>query len=130
MTKEEWIKVEAALSSIYGRVDLLIDGYNVSVVCLPYKSLRQVLMIYINGEFKTKWCLEDCEERRRFCFRSKKCLLNSRERTKLKREKKSIREAVKKQMTTYIYYPHWNSFRTLKNHLLKNNKSIELVKCN
>lgn len=128
MTKEEWIKAETALSSIYGRVDLLIDGYNVSVVCLPYKSLRQVLMIYINGEFKTKWCLEDCEERRRFCFKSKKCLLNSRERTKLKREKKSIREAVKKQMTTYIYYPHWHSFRTLKNHLLKNNSSIELVR--
>lgn len=130
MTKEEWAKVETTLSSIYGRVDLLIDGYNVSVVCIPYKSLRQVLMIYINGEFKTKWCLEDCEERRRFCFRSKKCLLNSKEMAKLKREKKSVREAVKKQMTTYIYYPHWHSFRTLKSHLLKNNSSIELVKCN
>lgn len=129
MTKEEWTKVETALGSIYGRAELLIDGYNVSVVCIPEKPLHQVLMVYINGEFKTKWCLEDCEERRRFCFKSKKVLLNSRQRAELKREKKSIQEAVKKQMTTYAYYPFWNSLRTLKSHFIKNNSSIELVRC-
>lgn len=31
MTKEEWAKAENALSTIYGHVNLKIDGYNVSV---------------------------------------------------------------------------------------------------
>lgn len=129
MTKEEWTKVETALGSIYGRAELLIDGYNIVVVCVPEKPLHQILAVYVNGKINMKWCLEDCEERRRFCFRSKKSLLSQKEKAELKRKKKSIRDEVEKRMMIYTYSPFWNSFRTLKSHFLKNNSSIELVRC-
>ena len=127
MTVEEWKKVETELSSPFGYVKLKIDGYNVTIETLPDRPLHYVLVVYIDGEFKMKWCIEDCEERRRFCFKSKKSLLTAQDKKKLKRERKAVREEVERQMTIYTYYPIFNSFRTLKSHLMKNNTSIELA---
>lgn len=127
MTVEEWKKVETELSSPFGYVKLKIDGYNVTIETLPDRPLHYVLVVYIDGEFKMKWCIEDCEERRRFCFKSKKSLLTAQNKKKLKRECKAVREEVERRMTIYTYYPIFNSFRTLKSHLIKNNVSIELA---
>lgn len=127
MTVEEWKKVETELSSPFGYVKLKIDGYNVTIRTLPDRPLHYALVVYIDGEFKTKWCIEDCEERRRFCFKSKKSLLTVQDKKKLKRERKAVREEVERRMTIYTYYPIFNSFRTLKSHLIKNNVSIELA---
>lgn len=127
MTVEEWKKVETELSSPFGYVKLKIDGYNVTIETLPDRPLHYALVVYIDGEFKMKWCIEDCEERRRFCFKSKKSLLTAQDKKKLKRERKAVREEVERRMTIYAYYPIFNSFRTLKSHLIKNNTSIELA---
>lgn len=127
MTVEEWKKVETELSSPFGYVKLKIDGYNVTIETLLVKPLHYKLFVYIDGKFKMKWCIEDCEERRRFCFKSKKSLLTAQDNKKLKRESKAVREEVEKRMTIYTYYPMFNSFRTLKSHLIKNNVSIELA---
>lgn len=127
MTADDWKKVETELSSPFGYVKLKIDGYNVSIGCIQDKPLHYVLAVYIDGKFKMKWCLEDCEERRRFCFKHKKSLLTAQQKKKLKRESKAVREEVEKRMTVYTYYPFFNSFRTLKSHLIKNNTSIELA---
>lgn len=127
MTVEEWKKVETELSSPFGYVKLKIDGYNVTIETQPDKPLHYALVVYIDGEFKMKWCLEDCEERRRFCFKHKKSLLTAQDKKKLKRESKTVRDEVEKRMTIYTYYPIFNSFRTLKSHLIKNNTSIELA---
>lgn len=127
MTVEEWKKVETELSSPFGYVKLKIDGYNVTIETLPDKPLHYALAVYVDGEFKLKWCLEDCEERRRFCFKHKKSLLTAQDKKQLKRESKAVREEVEKRMTIYTYYPIFNSVRTLKSHLIKNNTSIELA---
>lgn len=127
MTVEEWKKVETELSSPFGYVKLKIDGYNVTIETRPDKPLHYALAVYIDGQFNMKWCLEDCEERRRFCFRHKESLLSAQQKKKLKRERKAVREEVEKRMTIYTYYPFFNSFRTLKSHLMKNNISIELA---
>lgn len=127
MTKEEWARIENKLSSPFGYVKLKIDGYNVVVEVRQYKPLHNVLAVFIDGEFKMKWCLEDCEERRRFCFKHKSSLLTAQQRKKLKRECKAVREEVERKLTVYTYYPFWNSFRSLKAHFIKNNTSIELV---
>jgi hypothetical protein len=91
------------------------------------KLLHSVLAVFIDGEFKMKWCLEDCEERRRFCFKHKSSLLTAQQRKKLKSECKAVREEVEMKLTVYTYYPFWNSFRSLKAHFIKNNTSIELA---
>ena len=127
MTKEQWEQAEKSLSLHYGRVEMKIDGYDVTIVVEPLKALKNVLVVYMNGELKGKWLSEDCEERRRFFQKHTKNLLSRKEQKRLAREKKAVREAVGK--TTYEWYsPYWTSFRSLKSHLIKSNKSIELIK--
>ena len=127
MTKEEWEYAEKRLYNTYSRLQLKVDDYDVSIVVEPLKPLKNVLVVYVNGEWKGKWLSEDCEERRRFYQKHTGNILSRKEQKRLAREKKAVREAVGK--TTYDWYsPYWTSFRTLKSHLIKNNKSIELVK--
>lgn len=128
MTVEEWAIVERKLSVPYGSVKLEIDGYNAEVVCTPTKNpLKYELVVFIDGKFKVEWINNDCEIRRRFCCKHKTSLLTAEQKKKLKRERKAVREEIEKQMTSYYYYPFWNSFGSMKSHFIKNNKSIELL---
>lgn len=129
MNKEEWEKVEKSLFGCFEKVVLLIDGLEVTVVVEPYMALKNVFTVYVNGSLKGKWLSEDCEERRRFYQKHTKNLLSRKDQKRLAREKKAIRDAVGK--TTYDWYtPYWTSFKSMKAHFIKNNKSIELVKIN
>ena len=129
MNKEEWEKVEKSLFGCFEKVVLLIDGFEVTVVVEPYTALKNVFTVYVNGSWKGKWLSEDCEERRRFYQKHTKNLLSRKDQKRLAREKKAIRDAVGK--TTYDWYtPYWTSFKSMKAHFIKNNKSIELVKIN
>lgn len=74
MTAEEWKKVDEALTSVWSPyVHLKIDGYKVSLNLTQKSRFQNVIAVYINDEFRGKWLMEDCEERRRFC-----CCKNSR----------------------------------------------------
>ncbi len=128
MTNEDWKRIEEQLSYPLGRAKMIIDGYNVTLACEPEKPLHYVIMVYIDGEFRAKWVMEDCDIRRKFCSRHTKCFLDQKTRNRLKREKKAFREKVKKQFTTEYYLPYWNSFKMMKSHFIKNNSSIELAK--
>lgn len=128
MTNDDWKYVEEELSSIFGRVDLIIDNYNVTIACRLEKTRHYALMVYIDGKFELKWAAEDCDIRRRFCSRHTKCYLDQKQRNRLKRERKAFREEVKKRMTFEYFLPYWNSFRMMKAHFIKNNTSIELVR--
>lgn len=127
MSNEDWEKAEKMLSVPFGSVKMKIDGYNVTFSCVPEKPLKYMIVVYIDGTFKIKWAIEDCDIRRRFCFKSKSSLLTAKQKKALKREKKAIREEVEKQMTIYTYSPCFNSFRVLKSQLIHNNESIELM---
>ncbi len=127
MTNEDWKYVEDRLSNPFGSVKLLVDGYNVTLVCQPEKPLHYVISVFIDGKFQAGWVMEDCDIRRRFCSRHTKCYLDQKARNLLKREEKSVREEVKKRATTEYYMPFWNSFRLMKSHFIKNNVSIELA---
>ena len=127
MTAEDWKKVEDRLSIPYSSAELKIDGYNVTIGHALEKPLKYCLVVYIDGVFETKWLFEDCEIRRRFCNRHTKSLLTAKEKKALKRERKAFREKIIKNSTYVWYEPYWGSFRSLKSHLIKNNKSIEIV---
>ena len=77
MTVEDWKEVETRLSIPYSSVKLKIDGYDVTIGHAMEKPLKHCLVIYIDGIFKTKWVLEDCEIRRRFCSKHTKSLLTA-----------------------------------------------------
>lgn len=124
MTNAEWKKAEELLS-YHRMVDLLVDGYRVSLV-LVREGMKLYIQVYVNGEFKGKWITEDCEERRRFLCKSKRCLVKPSAKKELKLTKKEF-EKFKEKYTYYYYSPYFSSFRTLKSQLIKNNKNIQLL---
>lgn len=127
MTSEDWKKVESALSSPYGKVDFKIDGYNITVVCVMEKPLHYCLGVYVDGKIKGEWISRNCEVRRRFYQKHTKSLLDSKQKKRLKREKKAFREEILKEYSYDWYEPYWKSVRTMKSHFIKNNSSIELA---
>lgn len=129
MTKEEWSKVEKALQSLYTQVVLNIDGYKINLHLERMNTFKNVITVYVNGEFKGKWLLEECEERRRFFRKREKSLISAKDRKALnKLPKKERKEFEEDYGGKYSWYePWWTSFSSLKRHLIKENESIELV---
>jgi hypothetical protein len=125
MTKVEWEQIEKSLQSPWGQVELICDGYKLTLQ-VHRDKMRLVIMTYINGHFKGIWMSEDCEERRRF-LRPKvsKVYKDSFFKGFTKKEQKYLKAKYDESITTYL--PYWGSFRPLKAHLIKNNTSIELA---
>ncbi len=127
MTKEDWQYVERELADPYGYIKLKIDGYEVTVNVELEKNLKYVLTVYVGGKMKLEWLVEDCDIRRKFFQKHTKSLLTAKEKKKLSRERKAVREEVQKRMQYDYYLPYWTSFRSMKSHFIKNNTLIELA---
>jgi len=129
MTKQEWKEVESNMQP-FGAARLKIDGYEISLAVHPVNKFKFAICIYVNGVIKGNYLTEDCEERRRFMRESKRCAYSGKHKKRmLKFGKKYLKEwGVDINKTYSIYFPWWNSFNSLKRHLVKNNKSIELVR--
>lgn len=116
------------LSGLYGSEELLCDGYKLTIVRSQNKN-RLGLNIYVDGVWRGKWMVEDCEERRRFHREIVKPLYSKAEIEKMaKGLSKRAQAALKKQpgldKTFTTFSPCWTSFDALRRHLIKNNKEI------
>jgi hypothetical protein len=128
-TREQWKRVEDYLLYPYGSVELLVDGYNLSLCVVCIKPLHYTIMSYVNDHFKGSWLIDDCEERRRFLRRSERSLYGRAKRERFVREfgkRRAEKLGLLKTFTSYS--PHWPTFGPLKRHLVANNKSIRVVK--
>ena len=127
MTDEQWKEVEKKLFPPFGRVELEIDGYKVTITAQLVEKMKFSFVVYVNGFIRAEWSMNDCEIRRRFYYESKKSLLKGSEKAKIKKMRKSVREEIMKSAQYSVFLPYWGSFSRLKSHLIKNNQSIELV---
>lgn len=127
MTDEQWKEVEKKLVPPFGRVELEIDGYKVTITAQLVEKMKFSFVVYVNGFIRAEWSMNDCEIRRRFYYESKKSLLKGSEKAKIKKMRKSVREEIMKSEQYSVFLPYWGSFSRLKSHLIKNNQSIELV---
>lgn len=130
MTKQDWAYVEERLKKQFAIVVLDCDGYRLSLTLKQISDMGLAIFTYINGEFKGRWMLEDCEECRRFLYPRVRYVMSAKDRKSWvkdlgKRWLKAHNIDVDKTYTAYL--PWWKSFRSLKAHLIKNNTSIELV---
>lgn len=125
MDKAQWDKVEKRLRIQHCPVEMIIDGYEIYLILLPDKGLTQCISVYVNGYIKTEWALNDCEIRRRFYNRRTGCIFKGAE---LKKVSKAKRKALREKYTYEYFVPYWTSFSRMKNHFIKNNDTIELVK--
>lgn len=136
ITKKEWIEqVEDQLFFMpsLSRVTLICDGYRLTLKLFRVKkTLSFRIFTYINGSFNHEMMSEKnvqyADIQNRFLRKTK---LNS---SNIKMTKKNIRAFGKKRIeehnnkyTAYLYDPSWLNFSSLYNHLIKNNKSVELT---
>lgn len=132
MTADDWKKAEDELSPPYGRVNFIIDDYNVTVELRLVSKTKYVYAVFIDGIFKGKWLTEDCEMRRRFCYEGQRNILTGKKKADFIKQfgKREYNRLLKKspEMIRYKYWqPYFGSFRSLKSHFEKNNESITLV---
>lgn len=129
MTKDDWAALEMALGHAYGSAGILADGFEVTFQVRQYK-MHLVICLYINGWMKGEWLSKKTEEATRFCRPVSFSLFPPSYVKKLtaglsKSRVKAIFPDLNKKGEYYL--PEWRSFRSLKRHLIANNKSIELV---
>lgn len=60
MTQEEWKQVEKALEYFFKRVELEVDGYEVSLTLQRVGVYKNAIAIYVNGVFKGEWITTEC----------------------------------------------------------------------
>lgn len=116
MDKKDWEKAKERLMLPFGRVKLIADGYAVTLQKVPVKDMfHNAIAVFINGEFKGKWLLEDCEERRRFIAQKAVPVMS--------RKLKDLRDA-----KTIEYCSHWTNWNALVKHFEAHNQDIQIVK--
>ncbi|MTI82719.1 MAG: hypothetical protein FH756_02230 [Firmicutes bacterium] len=131
MSVEDWDKVKERLHHLYDPVKLNCDGYEVTLMLERQGQFKNGIMVYVNGMFKGKWIVDDCEERRRFYRQIVRSFHSAKGKAELKKISKRLRQKCKAldpdaKYTTYSCY--WKSFNALKKHFIKHNDTIELVK--
>ena len=127
MTDQEWDGVEKDLQSLFNTVKLRIDGYTVHLRLQMISTFENAIMVYVNDRFEGKWLIEDCEERRRFYPASDLFVYNRKQRAAFKeiRNKRFLTIDINRKIKSYSMT--WKNFKKMKAHLVRNNKSIELI---
>ena len=130
MTKDDWSALEEALSHAYGSAKILADGFEVSFQVMQDK-MRLVIAPYVNGWMKGEWLQKKTEEATRFYRPVTVSLYSPSQIKKLTKgmSKSRVKTFFPGLDKKHVYYSsQWLSFRSLKSHLIANNKSIALVK--
>ena len=125
MTEEEWKEIENKLLTFGEYVNLKVDSYKLSLVPTR-ESMKLYIAVFVDDKFRYEWIHEDCDIRQRFMCPSKHCLVKQKDLNRVTKSKKK-RQEIKANNTYTSYSPYWASFKRLKSHLIKNNKSIELL---
>ncbi|MCX5822398.1 MAG: hypothetical protein NTY86_02530 [Deltaproteobacteria bacterium] len=129
MTDAEWDLVKKRLGVQYRPVNLLIDGYHVTLELTRIGAYKLAITFFIDGHFKGIWFSQDCEERRRFFPMTLRNVYDLKARAAFRRFSKSTRAIMKidpdQKYPTYGFC--WTSFARMKRHFIKSNKSIELT---
>jgi hypothetical protein len=136
LTKEEWEQIERDIVFMPGFVKLLIDGFKIQLsrVHNPKNKLITSILIYVNGEISGKWVIEKEGEdplykdiRNKF-LRKRTSRISTIGNLRKKGFRKREAEKFIKKYTHVAYDVSWTSFRSLKSHLIRNNKEISLCK--
>lgn len=128
MTKEDWQRVETALHALHNPVVLLCDGYEVNLVLRPVAQFKNAIMVHVNGWFRGEWLVHGSDEAVRFYPLHKRLAHNTESRKRYRALSKAARDILKWDMEQCITWRghYWTSFRSLKAHFIKHNRSIEI----
>lgn len=130
MTKEEWAALGKELGSVFGRAELLIDGYTVNFEVQQHK-MRLVIAVFVNGWMKGEWLTKKTEECTRFCRPVPVSLYSPKMKKSI--AAKFSKRAIKTHFPDFdkkgtYYLPDWRSVTSMKRHLIANNTLISVVR--
>jgi hypothetical protein len=132
LTKEEWGRVEKAVSGRYGNAKLKVDGRDVTFAREMISKNRLGVVIYVDGKWEGKWFGEENEEipEQRYLCPHEKYVYGAKHRAELKKISKKRRtewgwgDPDRKRK---IFYPYASSLTPIRRHYQKTFASIELV---
>ncbi|OGS90834.1 MAG: hypothetical protein A2Z95_06095 [Gallionellales bacterium GWA2_60_18] len=135
ISKEQWKEIEARLSNIMGRVELVCDGYRVNAV-VESSKMRLYVAVYVNGEIKGSWADGKGEIPQKFCQATKRYLYSATKRAKAKKAaaRRGVGADLRKWYTGVAessivsWMPWWTNSKAFCRHIRKTCTSIELVK--
>ena len=108
MTAEEWNRAGEALKIQYKTVEINADGYNLKLSLTRISEFKLAIMSYINDKFEFKILVEDCEERRRFCYKSTRSLMSAKQKKAFSKwPKRDQKQFLEEHNLTYDnYFPY------------------------
>lgn len=125
MTANDWKNVEEKLNRYYS-VQLSIDNYDVMLSIITH-GMRLDIAVYVNGCIDGSDIVNDTDIRRKFYQKHVTSVLTAKDKKLMRGISKAKRKEIEENSKFYWYEPYWQSFRSLKRHLVQNNTSIELV---
>lgn len=136
ITREQWAAVEKELSGLFGKVELLCDGYKVAAQIRTVAKLRQGIVVYVNGALKGEWMKGEAEEARKFLREQKRYVLPAKTRDEYQKMAKSRRYSAEfrqrhaKAATARIsiWMPYWTNAQSFCRHLRKTCTDLAVVK--
>jgi len=130
MTPDDWTYVETRLRSLYSSVDLMCDGYRVTLTLRQVTPFKNAITVWVNGWLRGSWMSLESEEGRRFYPTHYRHYYRKAARDSLKKMSKRSRELLAPDYDKKYTYkqPMWGSFKLMKKHIIENNEKIELVR--
>jgi hypothetical protein len=128
MTPEDWKYIERRLNAPCNFVKLSCDGYDVTLMVLPVKDLRNGIFVWVNGIRRGKWLFEECEESRRFLRRVEKPYYKPEEQKLEKRLAKILKRPSNHDKKFVYWRDYWTNVTALRRHFTRNNQDIQLVR--
>ncbi|MFC0349710.1 hypothetical protein [Undibacterium danionis] len=132
ITKEQWKEIENNLSSSFGQVELLIDGFNVLLAVMCVKPRKYEIVTYVNGWVRGEFMSEGSDEGRRFYRPVTKFIWSEKERAQFikiyggKRCPKEKLADFNKSIT--VLHSNWTNVTAMRRHFEKNNNELSVVR--
>ncbi len=130
MNREEWDRVEQALSGVFGRIRLKVDGREVTFRRGLITKNRLGIMTYVDGTFKGAWMLPSHEAPESMFLRPQsRFVYTQKERKRFKRiRKKTLKELkIDPDKKMHSFTPFWNSVGSIRKHYERTFKDIQLL---
>lgn len=130
MTKEEWEKVEKALSGVFGSAKLRVDNHDVTFQRRLYGKNRLAIVTFVDGHMKGEWLDPKKEQpEQRYLRLVAKFAWKAESRKRIKKmSKRRQKELGYDPDEKYHYFnPSWPNTTAIRRHYQKTFQSIELI---
>lgn len=130
LTREQKDRLAQTLTSPFGGVKLLCDGYQITLVVERFKGMRYRVMTYVDGHFKGEWVDPDNNApESKFLHKMviPACSPSRKREVEKALGKRYVKNNPYYSKTIPYYRPDWASGKAALNHLCKVCESVEIV---